>query len=79
MLAHGNMMAMLVSLNQFAPILSLSWSSHHTHTVLEDRASLYVAYRVVIISLNNHAGDFARSSGQTWSVEKVDGFDLLAD
>jgi hypothetical protein len=73
------MMAMLVSLNQFARILSLSWSSHHIHTVLEDRASLYVAYRVVIISLNSHAGDFARSSGQTWSVEKIDGFDSLAD
>jgi hypothetical protein len=32
------------------------WSSRHTHTVLEDRASLYVAYRVVITSLNSHAG-----------------------
>jgi hypothetical protein len=53
------------------------WSSRHTHTVLEDRASLYVAYRVVINSLNSHAGGFARSSGQTWSVEKVEGFDLL--
>jgi hypothetical protein len=53
------------------------WSSRHTHTVLEDRASLYVAYRVVVNSLNSHAGGFARSSGQTWSVEKVEGFDLL--
>jgi hypothetical protein len=78
LLAHGNMMALLVSLNQFAPIPSPSWSSHHTHTVLEGRASLYVAYRVVIISLNSHAGDFARSSGQTWSVDKVEGFGLLA-
>jgi hypothetical protein len=72
------MMALLTSLNQFAPIPSLFRSSHHIRTVLEDRTSLNVAYRVVITSLNSHAGDFARSSGQTWSVEKVEGFELLS-
>jgi hypothetical protein len=41
--------------------------------VLEDRASLYVAYRVVVISLFSHAGGFARSSGRTWLFEKVVG------
>jgi hypothetical protein len=63
-MAHGYMMALLVSPCQSASISSL-FGALITHTVLEDRASLYVAYRVVITSLNSHAGGFARSSGQT--------------